>query len=977
MLPSLYSIIVAFTVLVSMVFLIYRLGLFSPDRVSGRYAFLFGGTLILIAALWQVVRFTTEYNEWFVEGAYPILDFVQIIIFIGGILLTVVGLALYADFWQTRKEELSVRDQQLSILNNLQADAREPYQTVELLDLSVREIISHMPDSAGAIFLLNRSQRQLVLTSSVGFTKQETALLERYPYGQNSISQAIESTQAVISGTFDFIDQTGKCIVSKFNSCLVLPLISGAERLGAIVLVAPGSRYFGRTEIKYLSPVVDWLAEMIKSSRLTKELSSVRRDLDRVESQYQDLIRRLASASDAFSRPEILTSFCASLVGLVTSQSVHLLGIKSGALRFYGGSEPLTDLSENYKTALIDALDRRKPLIINQEANGDDGRSYIARSSLLYPLTLDEDQVALLFLKEGAPFRVSEEELKQVDVYGRLALLTVRQSDVHRLDFTRRRGLDKILQLLRLEPSLSFDDDPGFFMKHMSAVLPSGSVGVIFAKQKDGSFAAIEGLRAATDLLASLRTLPGEGPVGTAAAEGRAVYFSGRARVNQELQSFDEANRDTIRKLFGEKGAPNFAAACPVVATDGVVGAALMFMFDVSEEEKSEWQRLLTLAAGLFSLRLSINALHAQQPESTVEVAEARVIGEAINKVNNHLSAIVGNAGLAEERTDISGEVRNHFKSIVSEAERASEFLKRSLGKFSADVDTTPAAAPAPETINDVIETVLSRNRISDNLYMIGGHAHEIRRVLSGVDGVEFTNDTVRNLFEEAMTRFASLAEDEDVITVATYVKEGYVYLDISRHHRDFPAVQNVARFGHYQHPKEVLPHRPADTFLKHVGHGACFYSFDRVAPDPSYLSFKFPAAGAKRQVDSPSGRPRILAIDDQAVILDLISAMCQTRGYDVKTAETGEEGLRLALNEPFDIILTDLAMPGLSGLEIAHEVRKKKPDLPIVLVTGWEVNISKERLEVAGITRVLYKPFRIEQLTDIISSLLGPRAFS
>jgi len=977
MLPSLFSVVTAFTVLVSVVFLIYRLGLFSPERVSGRFAFLFGGILMFTAAVWQVVRYTTEYDDWFIEGAYPILDVAQVVIFIGGILLAVIGLALYADFWQTRKDELSLRDQQLSILSNLQTDAREPYQTMELMDLSIREIVSHLPDSSGAMFLLNRSQRQLVLTSSVGFTKQETALLERYPYGQNSITQAIEATEPVISGTFDFIDHAGKRIVSKFNSCLVLPLISGSEKIGALILVAPGSRYFGRTEIKYLSPVADWLAEMIKSSRLAKDLSSTKRDLEAVASQYQELARRLTSATDAFSRSDVLTSFCASMVGLATSQSVHLLGIKSGALHFYGGSEPLVELSENYRTALIDALDRRKPLIINQEATTDDGRSYIARSSLLYPLTLDEDQIALLFLKDGSPFRVTEQELKEIDIYGRLAMLTVKQSHVHRLDFTRRKGLDKILQLLRLDPGLTFSDDPGFFMKHLSAVLPAGSVGVMFAKQKDGSYAAVDGLRAGSELITTLRTLPGEGPVGAATAEGRVVYLSGRARVNQELQSFDEVNRDTVQKLFGEKGTPNFGAACPILMANAVVGVALVFMFDVSEDEKSEWQRLLTLATGLFSLRLSINALHAERVPAPPEIPEQQVIGEAINRLNNHLSAIVGNAGLAEARSDLSGEVRRHFKSIVDEAERASQYLKRSLGGFTPDVEAATSPPAEPDNLNDVIEAVLSRSRISDNLYMIAGHAREVRRILAGVDQVEFSSDTIRSLFEEAMNRFASLTEEEDVISVATYLKDGFVYLDISRHHRDFPAVQNVARFGHYQRSDEVLQHRPADTFLKHLGGGDCFYSFDRVAQDPSYLSFKFPVSGVPRQSEPASDRPRILAIDDQAVILDLISAMCQTTGYEVKTASTGEEGLQLALSERFDIILTDLAMPGLSGLEIAHEVRKKKRQLPIVLVTGWEVNISKERLEAAGITRVLYKPFRIEQLTDIITSLLASKSFS
>lgn len=977
MLASLFSIVTAFLVIVSVIFLIYRFSFFSGEQVSGRYAFLFGGILLFAAAVWQIVKTTTAYGEWFVEDAYPILDVSQLMLFGAGILLTVAGLALYADFWQERRDELATRDKQLSILNNLQADAREPYQTVELLDISIREIISHLPDAAGAIFFVNRSQRQLVLTASVGFTKQETAFLERYPYGQNVVSQAVEAMEPVVSGSFDFVDSAGKTIVSKFNSSLVLPLISGREKIGAVVLVSQTSRFFSRAEIRYLSPVADWLAEMIKSSRLVKELTSAKRDLETYATQYADFSRRVLRTVDSFSRSDILPSFCGSLVGIASSRTVHLLGMKNGALNVFGGSEPLLDLSENYKTALIDALDRRKPLIINQEAATDDGRSYIARSTLLYPLTAENEQTALLFIRDGSPFRVSEDDLKEIDVYGRLALLALKQKDIHRLDITRKKGLDKIVQFLRFDPALRFDSDPGFLLRHLSGGLPTSSIGITFVKQADGSFKAVDGLRASDDNLASLITLPGEGSVGTVAADYQAQFVSGKSKVGQEIRAFDEVNRDAILRLFGEKGLPNFMATCPISGIDDIQGVVLLFMFDLTENEQAEWQRLLTLASGLISLRLTINGLYENRPTPEIADIDEQLIGESINKLNNYLSTIVGNAGLAQRRTDLSGEVRNHFKSIINEAEQAAAYLKATLGEHSSELPSEQPETARPETVNDVLETVLSGSRISDNLYMVGGRAREISLVLDDIDQTEFSNETIKNLFEEAINRFASVAEEEDVITVATYTADNNVYLDISRHHRNFPPVQNVARFGHYQPSGEVLQYRPADTFLKHVGDGDCYYSFDRVAPDPSYLSFKFPTRKTDRAVVSERTRPRILAIDDQAVILDLISAMCQTTGYEVKTAVSAEDGLQLALSQKFDIILTDLAMPGLSGLEIAHEVRKKKPDVPIVLVTGWEVNISKEKMAAAGITKVLYKPFRIEQLTDLIGNLLESRSLT
>ena len=84
-----------------------------------------------------------------------------------------------------------------------------------------------------------------------------------------------------------------------------------------------------------------------------------------------------------------------------------------------------------------------------------------------------------------------------------------------------------------------------------------------------------------------------------------------------------------------------------------------------------------------------------------------------------------------------------------------------------------------------------------------------------------------------------------------------------------------------------------------------------------------------------------------------------------------------MAENKSYDLILTDLAMPGISGIDVARKIRVHNPNLPIILITGWEVNLSEEELTLAGISKVLYKPFRIEQLIEIMQSYLKFGSFS
>ncbi|MCK4574073.1 MAG: response regulator, partial [candidate division Zixibacteria bacterium] len=584
-------------------------------------------------------------------------------------------------------------------------------------------------------------------------------------------------------------------------------------------------------------------------------------------------------------------------------------------------------------------------------------------------------QNAILFIRESGAFKLGEGDLKTVDLYAGLAGLALRQNDMRRLDITRRRGLEKVLQLLRFDNSALEESDPGSFVAHLANILPSKSRAIAFARNENGSYRATAGHRVEPGDLDDFEIMPGEGIIGEVAVGHETKFVSGRSNVNEAVQSFDPSNRDAFQRIFGESGLPGLLAACPVGTADGIEGVVLFFLFDVDESEKGEWQRLLTLAAGLYSVRLTIAQLHQTTPVVPAAV-DTEFWGEAINRLNNHLSAIIGNAELASIASDLSGETVNHFKSIIAEAEQAARFGRKLMDQAASKNFPDTGNTNPPRDLNSVIGSVLDKSHISDALHMVGGRPREIVIDTTESIGVDLEEGVVRSLFEEAIDRFASVAEDEDLLTVSTYQADGYVYLDISRHRKNFPPVEKVAGFGEYQAAGEALKHRPADTYLEHAASGDCDYAFDRYTPSPSYLSFRFPvkktAAEPTQAAVSP---PRVLAIDDQTVILDLISAMCQASGYQVTTAASGEEGLQLALSQEFDIILTDLSMPGMSGLEVAREVIKSRPDVPIVLITGWEVDIDRSRLTASGITQVLYKPFRIEQLTEMIRNLTAARS--
>jgi GAF domain-containing protein len=428
-----------------------RIRLFR-ELSEGRYPYVIGGVLVLLVAIWNAMASSSSYSTWFVVTAYSWISFGEMLVLMLGLGLSVFGLSLHARRQQVRQEEIDLREGKLSILENLQHDARGPYQLLELLNLTLRETLLQFPESCGAVFLVNRSQRVLVLGAISGFTKSETAHLEHFPLGNNLVSRAIEVGEPALTSAIDLHDKDGKRIESRFQSGLVLPLCSGMEKIGAILLAAEQPKAFTPVDIRYLGPISEWLAEKIRTARLTREVAGLKGDLEANAARSAATLSRFTSLARAVSSDEAVAGFCQGLVGLIGSSSVQLFGLRNGAILQLGGSEPVGQLSESFRTALIDAIDRRKPVVINHESTDSSGQTAISRSSLVFPIPGRSSVDALMLVRESGPISVTEDELKLLSSFALLAGAALDQQDGKSRDLTRRLGIDKVLELLAAKP---------------------------------------------------------------------------------------------------------------------------------------------------------------------------------------------------------------------------------------------------------------------------------------------------------------------------------------------------------------------------------------------------------------------------------------------------------------------------------------------------------------------------------------------
>ncbi len=113
----------------------------------------------------------------------------------------------------------------------------------------------------------------------------------------------------------------------------------------------------------------------------------------------------------------------------------------------------------------------------------------------------------------------------------------------------------------------------------------------------------------------------------------------------------------------------------------------------------------------------------------------------------------------------------------------------------------------------------------------------------------------------------------------------------------------------------------------------------------------------------------RVLVIDDEEPVREALADMLRLKHHQVVVATQGAEGLERFQAAPFDLVMTDLAMPGMSGWQVAQAVKALRPDVPVVLVTGWGVELPAEQLRANGVDRVMTKPFKIDQVQEVVAS--------
>jgi excisionase family DNA binding protein len=144
-----------------------------------------------------------------------------------------------------------------------------------------------------------------------------------------------------------------------------------------------------------------------------------------------------------------------------------------------------------------------------------------------------------------------------------------------------------------------------------------------------------------------------------------------------------------------------------------------------------------------------------------------------------------------------------------------------------------------------------------------------------------------------------------------------------------------------------------------------------------AWLESQRPRAGRAGATSSRAGapaggRPRVLVVDDEASIRELLQKTLALAEYDVDLAPDGRTALERLRIIPYDLLITDLKMPGVDGLTVIREARRLKADIPVIIITGFSTEASAIEAVNLGVSGYLTKPFRVPRVLAAAAKALG-----
>jgi CheY-like chemotaxis protein len=111
----------------------------------------------------------------------------------------------------------------------------------------------------------------------------------------------------------------------------------------------------------------------------------------------------------------------------------------------------------------------------------------------------------------------------------------------------------------------------------------------------------------------------------------------------------------------------------------------------------------------------------------------------------------------------------------------------------------------------------------------------------------------------------------------------------------------------------------------------------------------------------------KILVVDDEPQVCEAIGMLLSFDGHEVVSANGGKEALALFARHKFDLVITDYTMPGMTGDDLALELKTRLPGQPVIMITAFAEDLKRSGVSLTGVDQLVSKPFQFQDLRDAV----------
>jgi len=777
------------------------------------------------------------------------------------------------------------------------------------------------------------------------------------------------------------------------RSVLAVPLRVGERVIGALGVGDRVGRQFDDDEIRLAEAFADQAALALENARLYTE--ATRRRLE-----AEEMARLARTLTESLDPRDVGQRIVESVLVLFQARSSVLRLLRpDGSLATLAGGGRFREVSQVAPilpagvgpsgTAIMEGRAVASADVFNDPAIllSDEVRAAMrhtgAGAVLAVPLRAKGRVIGTLALGD-VPGRVfSEAEAVLLQAFADQAALALENAQLYEQN---SRQVDELSVLLELSRAVTGQLDRTALLSAIHSqvlrVLDASNMAIVLRDEERGD---LEVVLRVVDGVPDIRT-PLRHPARTGLMS--AVLETGEAIRTDDYDA--ECARRGVTPLATVPEAKHWLGV-PMTTGEMVIGVLTLRsrahpFGEADERLLSSIGHLAALAlrsARLFEERTRAYGELASAQDQLVRTEKLRALGEMASGVahdfNNLLASILGRAQLTLQRLQ-DPQLRKWLQVIERAALDGAQTVRR-LQEFTRTRRDQPfVAVDLNEVVRGALEITQSRWREEAHSRGVNVEVHTSFGSLPTVAG-----DPAE--LREAMTNLILNAVDAmptgGSLTLTTKVENNLIVVTVEDTGVGIPEAIRGKIFDPFFTTKGpqgtglglsmtygiLSRHGARITVDSHEGHGATFrLTFaPGVVPDVE----RHPPAEAP----PPGVSLRCLVIDDEAEVGRVLGDVLLTSGHRVTVLADGAEAIAQLRAEPFDLVFTDLAMPRVSGWQVAQAVKQIAPAVPVVLVTGFGVELTAEERQTHGVEMVLEKPLKIADILDAVARAARKRA--